>query len=296
MSYLPFAERTIDTQYRDRLRLILEQGEVVETQQGVKALTYIAPPPMRFKLENGVPLITERKIPFWRAAIGEILAFANGVTTQVGLEEYGCKWWDKWLTKEKCVKRGLSTGDNGPGSYGGAFHDFPTAEGTPFDQFKHLIEQIKELPDLRTHFISPWIPQYIGRGKGKRQQVVVAPCHGWIHVRILPGRRLVLHMFQRSADFPVGVPANMIQYGGGLANALAFATDNIPYMFVHSFSDAHIYVDQVEAVKEMLSREPRKFPLLVMNPRSNFFDVRPGDFNISDYNPHPAIANIPVAI
>lgn len=295
--YLSSKERTIDTQYRDRLRLILEKGELVqETKQGVGALTFIAPPPMHFKLENGVPLITERKILFWKAAVGEILAFINGATTQTELESFGCKWWDKWVTPEKCEKRGLLPGDLGPGSYGGAFHSFPTYEGIDFNQIKHLVEQIKELPSLRTHFITPWIPQYVVRGKGKEQRVVVAPCHGWIHVRILDGKRLVLHMYQRSADFPVGVPANMIQYAA-LTIALAYVTDNIPYMYVHSFSDAHIYVDQIEHVKQMLQREPRKLPCLHLNTSpKNIFEVRAEDFSLTEYDPHLAITNIPVGI
>ncbi|HRH25687.1 MAG TPA: thymidylate synthase [Parcubacteria group bacterium] len=293
---LPFSDRTVDTQYRDRLRLILEQGELIgETQQGVGALTYMAPPPMHFDLSNGVPLITERKIPFWKAAVGELLAFANGVRTQKGLEEFGCSWWDKWLTAEKCAKRGLEAGDLGPGGYA-AMHDFPTAEGNPFNQIKHLVEQISEKPQLRTHFVSPWVPQYVGRGKGKKQRVVVAPCHGWMHVRIIPHKGLVLHMFQRSADFPVGVPANMIQYAA-FTLALAHVTGHKPYKFIHSFSDAHIYVDQVEQVKEMLSREPRRFPTMTLNTdKKDIFAIRSDDFVISDYDPHPGIREIPVAV
>lgn len=295
-SYKSFSERTPDTQYRDRLRLILDEGEFTDSQQGVRALTYIAPPPMRFKLENGVPLITERKISFWKGAIGELLAFVNGARTQTELEAFGCKWWSSWVTPEKCAKRSLEDGDMGPGSYGAAFHDFPTIDGSTFNQFKHLVEQIKEEPQLRTHFVSPWIPQYIVRGVGKQQKVVVAPCHGWVHVRILPGKRLVLHMFQRSADFPVGVPANMIQYSA-LTIALAHVTGHIPYMFVHSFSDAHIYENQIDSVKEMLDRPQRTLPTLRLNEsKTNLFDFRADDFEIYDYHPHPAISDIPVAV
>jgi len=175
-------------------------------------------------------------------------------------------------------------------------HDFPTREGQPFNQIKHLVEQMTEEPQLRTHFVSPWVPQYVGRGKGKQQKVVVAPCHGWIHARIFPGKRLVLHMFQRSADFPVGVPANMIQYAA-FTMALAHVTGNIPHMFVHSFSDAHIYEDQVDAVKKMLGRETRKLPTMTMNTeKSDIFSFRAEDFFITDYDPHPAIKEIPVGI
>ena len=172
--------RTPDTQYRELLAEILEHGVRTPSQQGVDALTLIGPKPLHFKLKNGFPIITERKISkkIWSQAIGEIIGFINGARTQEELAEYGCKWWHAWVTEAKCHKRGLETGDMGPGSYGAAFHDFPTAEGPTFNQFQNIIEQIKEKPQLRTHFISPWIPQYTIRGKGKQQKVVVnRPVH-----------------------------------------------------------------------------------------------------------------------
>lgn len=292
----PFAERTPDTQYRDRLAYILEHGERVQSQQGTDALTVIGPPPMHFKLENGFPMITERSVKgFWRGSIGEICAFINGARTLEELESFGCKFWTPWGTPEKAAKRGLEVGDLGPGSYGAAFHDFPTAEGESYNQVRNIVEQMIEFPHLRTHFISPWIPQYTIRGKGKQQKVVVAPCHGWLHFRIIDNK-LTLHMFQRSADFPVGVPSNMIQYAA-LLMMLAHVTKTIPHEFVHSVSDAHIYVDQVDTVKELLSREPKAFPTVEMkNTHENIFDFRREDFSLTDYDPHPPILDIPVAV
>lgn len=300
-----FARRTPDSQYKSILRQILENGIRTKSQQDIDALTLIAPNPMRFKLENGFPMITERNmapnpseflpVTIWQQAIGEICAFINGAHTLQDLEKFGCHWWKAWGTEEKCRKRGLEPGDLGPGSYGPAFHDFPTIEGKPYNQFKNIIEQIKEFPHLRTHFISPWIPQYIIRGKGKQQKVVVAPCHGWIHLRIL-NRKLTLHMFQRSGDFPVGVPSNMVQYAA-LTMMIAQATNTIPYEFIHSFSDAHIFVDQIPAVKIMLEREDRKFPTMKINKEvDNIFKFRKEDFKLTNYGPHPGIKGIPVAI
>ena len=301
----PVAERTPDHQYQRLLRDILERGTRTNSQQGVDALTLIGPNPLHFKVENGCPIINERNmapkeserlpVTIWRQAIGEMCAFVNGVRTQEGLEQFGCSWWKSWLTPEKCAKRGLETGDLGPGSYGAAFHDFPTAEGPTYNQFQNIIEQIREFPHLRTHFISPWIPQYTIRGTGKQQKVVVAPCHGWMHLRVLDNK-LTLHMFQRSADVPVGVPANMVQYFA-LLLMLARATGTEPYEYVHSFSDAHIYVDQVPAVETMLAREPGPLATLTLDPvATDFFATRHTDFTISDYTPHPGIKAIPVAI
>ncbi|MFA6295204.1 MAG: thymidylate synthase [Candidatus Paceibacterota bacterium] len=301
----PYSERVPDTQYRDLLKKILENGVRTNTQQEVDAITYMGAGSMHFKMSNGFPMITERnmnpkvsemlKVTVWQQAIGEILAFANGARTLKALEEFGCFWWDPWGTEAKCKKRGLETGDLGPGSYGAAFHDFPTSEGPAYNQFKNIIEQIKEFPHLRTHFITPWIPQYTIRGTGKQQKVVVAPCHGWIHLRVLDNK-LTLHMIQRSGDVPIGVPSNMVQYAA-LLLAIAQVTGTEPYEYIHTISDAHIYVDQVPAVEEMLKREPRAFPTISINPdKKDLFEFRKEDFTLSDYNPHPGIKGIPVAI
>ena len=107
--------------------------------------------------------------------------------------------------------------------------------------------------------------------------------------------KLTLHMFQRSGDVPVGVPANMVQYAA-LTMAIAQATGTEAYEYIHTISDAHIYVDQVPAVKTMLERDPRPFPTVAINNKVNFFDFRKEDFTLSDYNPHPGIRGIPVAI
>lgn len=287
----------IDTQYRELLQDVLEHGMRGTAQQEVDTITRIAPKPLHFKLSDGFPIITERRISekMWRSAIGELIGFINGARTQQELEKYGCSWWDSWVTPEKCRKRGLEPGDLGPGSYGAAFHDFPTADGGTFNQFKEILEQIEELPHLKTHFITPWIPQYAVRGKGKQQKVVVCPCHGWVHIRIIDGK-LLLHMFQRSSDVPIGLPANLAQYAA-LTLMIAEVTGYEPYEYIHSFSDAHIFVDQVDKVKELLERVPRPLPRMILkNKRKNLFDYRADDFELVDYNPHKGMWDIPVAI
>ena len=143
---------------------------------------------LRYKMENGFPVITERDLSgsFLKGALAEHIAFLHGARTQAQLEAFGCKWWSKWVTKEKCDIFGLPEGDLGDGSYGAAWASFPTKEGEPFNQIKHLVQQIKERPYLRTLFLSPWIPQYTLQHEGLTRKVVVAPCHGWIHVAVFP--------------------------------------------------------------------------------------------------------------
>lgn len=295
--YKPYQQRTPDSQYIDVLKSISKNGRYSDTRQGPRAKTLMGVQ-MHFKFANGFPIITERSIAnFWQKPIGELCAFINGARTREQLAEFGCTWWDAWTSEEKTKKRGLQPGDIGPGSYGAAFHDFPTADGGSFDQFQHLVEQIKELPELRTHFVTPWIPQYIVRGKGKHQKVTIAPCHGWVHVRII-NNKLSLHMFQRSGDVPIGVPSNMAQYAA-LALMLGHLTGYEPYEYVHTISDAHIYEDQMDKVEQMFQREPRRFPTVRLTTEGkkvkDIHDFRGEHFEIADYDPHPAITKIPVA-
>ena len=296
MAYDPFDQRVPDSQYRDLLARILADGEKTPTRQGPPALTLLQQT-MRFDLANGFPLITERDIgSFWRKPIGELCAFINGATTVEELAAFGCDWWDDWATPAKTASRGLPPGDIGPGSYGGAFHDFPTVDGGGFDQFQHLVEQITELPDLRTHFVSPWIPQYQIRGRGKVPRTTIAPCHGWVHVRVLGGR-LHLHMYQRSGDVPVGVPSNMVQYGA-LALMLEHLTGFPVAAYYHTISDAHIYEDQMVQVQVMIDREPRRLPTVRLNDAGRAVDdihgFRAEHFELSDYEPYPGL-RIPVS-
>lgn len=290
MSYMkPFTERTPDAQYQNLLRKIFEEGTDVRPIHGEKARMLVGQQ-LRYPLANGFPVITERDLSggMFTGALAEHVAFLNGARTQEELEKFGCGWWKPWVTKEKCEIFGLQEGDLGDGSYGAAWAAFPTTEGAPFNQIKNLVRQIKERPYLRTHFVSPWIPQYALQHSDLRRKVVVAPCHGWIHVLAFPEtKELSVHHFQRSADFPVGVPFNMIQYaafGMMLGHLLGYTLKEV----VYTFSDIHIYESQYAKVKKLLSREPRRLPTVTLaSPPDDIFAFRPEHFTLTDYEPHP---------
>jgi len=295
-NYLPYEERAPDTQYQAVLKTILLHGEKSRSAHEDESITFLGPPTMRFDLRNGFPMITERTmasekmlVPPWQQAIGEIFAFINGARTLEELESFGCTWWKSWGTEEKCEKRGLETGDLGPGSYGPAFAAFPSPEGESFNQIEAIVQQIKERPELRTHYISPWIPFYTARLRGRVQKVVVCPCHGFMYFRVMSDK-LHLVMNQRSGDVPVGVPANMVQYAA-LLMAVAHVTGYEPGTYVHAITDAHIYSKQIEKTRILIEREPRKFPTVTLvDPPDNLFDFRRENFVLGDdYDSHPGI-------
>ncbi len=301
--YTPYIERTPDGQYKNLIREILEKGTlgpspmVDKEGKEINTIDLMGASTIRFNLlENGFPFITERDISgFWRSAVGELFAFINGARTQKELEMFGCKWWKAWLTEEKCAKRGLEKGDLGPGSYGAAFASFPTLDGNTFNQFEEIVKQIKERPELKTHMITPWIPQYTIRNSDNQQKVVVCPCHGWIHFRVL-GDKLSMLMWQRSCDVLIGGPSNWVQYSA-LLLAMAEVLNLQPYEFIHQISDAHIFENQMPWVEEILSRESQPFPTLkLVKKHKKISDYRNTDFELSDYHSGEAIKGIPVGI
>ncbi len=286
--YKPLAERKPDTQYQDRLKYILTHGEMVRgTPQGIGSLTCFGTlPQMVFDLSNGVPLITERSVTgFWKKPIGEIIAFINGAHTIDEIESFGCSgYWDNY--RGKGIQLGLDPDDLGPGSYGPAFHDFEIPGGGTLNQFEQVVEQIKNYSGLRTHLVTPWKPYYTARGPNRKVQV--APCHGFLHFRVMNGK-LHMEMHQRSADMPVGVLSNMIQYAA-LLLMMCRVTGYPPGNYVHSFADAHIYENQIEKVRELVTREPRAFPILRLDSAvKNLFDFRIEHFTLEEYDPHPAM-------
>ncbi len=285
-----FTERTPDTQYRDLLARIMKDGTTVKPIHGELSKMVLGHQ-MRFDLNNGFPLLTERDLSkLMNGALAEHMAFLHGARTQKELEEWGCKWWDRWVTPEKCAIFDLPAGDLGPGSYGPAWAAFPTAEGKPFNQITEVLKQLKERPYLRTHIISPWIPQYTIQHSDLKRKVVVAPCHGYLHIFGFPDtKEISVHHFQRSGDIPVGVPFNIIQYAAFTLMVAQFMGWKAKEL-VYTISDAHIYESQYSYVEELLKREPRAFPTVTLDSNiKEVLDFRPEHFTLTDYNPHPGM-------
>ena len=305
--YLPYEERFRDFQYREALSSTLPpkmwpngRGEYVKNQfQESGRFSNFAMPPLDFLFENGFPLVTERRIGFWPKFINEMWAFMNGARTLDELRLYGDKktwpnFWENWVYPEKCAKFGLEPGDLGDGSYS-VFGKYPAPDGTSFNQFLAMIDQIRDHPSITTHMVTSWMPVYALGSDSRPRKVVVAPCHGTAVRVIINDGKLTLQHVQRSADMPVGAVGNIIGYAS-VALALGRLLEVEPYRYVHFFMDGHIYENQVPWVRELLKREPRPFPTLRINDAAptNFLDLRAEHFELSDYDPHPPMNDIPV--
>jgi len=291
INYLPVEKRIPNTQYLSLLEKILKKGRKVNPIHGEFALMLVGEQ-LRFPMEHGFPLLTERDLSkTFPGAIGELVGFLNGAQTIDELQKYGCPriFWDRWVTKEKCAFWGLEEGDLGSASYGAIWTRCPTRDGKTFNQIENVIRQIREMPQLRTHTINTFYPPEVIGPKGTRK-VVVAPCHGDVHILVFPEtKELILHHKQRSGDMPTGIPLDIIEYaalGMMLAQVLGYTFTEL----VYSISDAHIYECQIPKVKELLTREPRSFPTVTLDSDiKNIFDFRREHFHLDDYNPNPKI-------
>lgn len=303
--YKPYDERQQLMQYRKLLEEIMTKGEdnpspMVDGNTGEPLYTreIIGYDSIVFDvLENGAPIITERDISdFYKGAIGEIFGFMNGARTEAELRKFGCRFWGPWVTPAKCAKRGLEPGDIGYGSYGSVWANYPTAEGTYFNQWKEIDLQMRERPELKTHRITNWIPNYTIRNSNHQQRVTVCPCHGEIVFYIRPDGRLDMLMWQRSCDVILGLPSNWAEYTAVLL-AMAETHNLRPGRFIHQIANAHIYSNTFEYAEELLSREPAPFPTLrTVNHHDRVWDYRKDDFELEDYHPKAKIKKIPVGV
>ena len=228
---------------------------------------------MRFNLEEGFPLVTTKKCHL-KSIIHELLWFLQGDTNIRYLKENGVKIWDEWAGED---------GNLGP-VYGKQWRSWAATDGRTIDQISDVIEQIKCNPDSRRLIVSAW-------NVGELDQMALAPCHVLFQFYVSDGK-LSCQLYQRSADIFLGVPFNIASYAL-LTLMMAQACGLKPGDFVHTFGDAHLYLNHLEQAELQLSREPRSLPVMHINPNvKNIFDFKFEDFSLDGYDPHPAIKAI----
>ncbi|MBB3062093.1 thymidylate synthase [Microbulbifer rhizosphaerae] len=275
-------------QYLDLMRHVRDSGTRKSDRTGTGTLSVFGYQ-MRFDLAEGFPLITTKKCHL-RSIIHELLWFLRGDTNIGYLKENGVRIWDEWATEE---------GDLGP-VYGCQWRSWPAPDGRRIDQIAQLLEQLKNRPDSRRLLVSAWNPADLPdegvspRGNAAVGRMALAPCHALFQFYVADGR-LSCQLYQRSADIFLGVPFNIASYSL-LTLMLAQVCGLEPGEFIHTFGDAHLYLNHLEQVEEQLSREPLPLPQMLLNPAvAELFDFRFEDFELRGYQAYPHIP-APVAV
>lgn len=269
-------------QFLDLVRHVRDNGNVRGDRTGTGTVSIFGYQ-MRFDLAEGFPLVTTKNTHL-KAIIHELLWFLSGSTNIGYLKDNGVKIWDEWATPE---------GDLGP-VYGKQWRSWTCPDGTSIDQIKEAIHLIKTKPNSRRIIVSGWNPADLPDesispvANATNNKAALPPCHTLFQFYVEDGK-LSCQLYQRSGDIFLGVGYNIASYAL-LTMMIAQVCGLAPGTFVHTFGDAHLYLNHMDQVEELLQREPRALPRMTINPDvtdiNNFVFE---DFTLSDYNPHPSI-------
>jgi thymidylate synthase len=262
-------------QYLDLMRHVLEHGVRKSDRTGTGTLSTFGAQ-LRFDLAAGYPLLTTKKVHL-KSIIHELLWFLRGETNTRYLKEHGVTIWDEWSD---------ANGELGP-VYGYQWRSWPAPDGRHIDQVSQVIEQIRKNPDSRRLIVSAW-------NVADLPKMALLPCHAFFQFYVAQGR-LSCQLYQRSADIFLGVPFNIASYA--LLTLMVAQVCNLRAGdFVHTFGDAHLYLNHLEQAREQLARSPRHLPAMRLNPAvKDLFAFQYEDFTLENYDPHPAI-RAPVAV
>lgn len=296
-------------QYLNTLKDILDNGAIKhEFNTGIE-LKSVLGRIMRFDLSQGFPLLTTKKV-FWRGITHELLWFISGSSNIKYLIDNNVHIWDEWAYKPylKAIEKGempkitqdefiqklkddgefaKKWGDLGP-VYGRQWRRWQASDGREIDQLSWVIKKLKSNPDRKHYVVSAWNPEFIYEMAAPGKSMVIAPCHTIFHFTV-NNNKLSCLLYQRSCDMFLGVPFNIASYAL-LTMMMAQVTGYEPGEFVHVLGDAHIYGNHYEQVKEQISRIPKPFPVMKINPEIKDIDgFKFEDFTLEGYDPHPPI-------
>ena len=256
-------------QYLDLLQRTINEGVRKEDRTGTGTISIFGHQ-SRYNLNEGFPVLTTKKLHL-RSIIHELLWFLNGDTNIKYLTNNGVKIWNEWADED---------GDLGH-IYGYQWRSWPDYNGGHIDQISQVVDTIKNNPDSRRILVSSW-------NVADLPNMNLPPCHAFFQFYVADGK-LSLQLYQRSADIFLGVPFNIASYAL-LLKMMAQVTGLEEGDFVHTFGDAHIYLNHLEQVDLQLSRTPRSLPEMKINPDvKDIFSFRYEDFELVNYDPHPHI-------
>jgi thymidylate synthase len=256
-------------QYLDLVQHILDNGSKKSDRTGTGTISVFGYQ-MRFNLSEGFPMITTKKLHL-KSIIYELLWFLKGDTNTKYLTEHGVRIWDEWADSE---------GNLGP-VYGKQWRSWQGANGNVVDQIATAVATLKTNPDSRRIIVNAWNVAELG-------EMALTPCHAMFQFYVADGK-LSCQLYQRSADVFLGVPFNIASYAL-LTMMMAQVCGLQPGDFVHTFGDAHLYLNHMDQAHLQLSRAPRPLPVMKINPNvSSLDDFRFEDFELVGYDPHPHI-------
>ena len=261
-------------QYLDLLDHVLTTGQEKCDRTGTGTLSVFGYQ-MRFDLADGFPAMTTKKLHL-RSIIVELLWFLRGETNIGWLKDNGVSIWNEWADAE---------GELGP-VYGKQWRSWAAPDGRMIDQITKLVEGLKTNPNSRRHIVSAWNPADV-------DDMALPPCHCLFQFFVADGK-LSCQLYQRSADVFLGVPFNIASYAL-LTMMVAQVCGLEPGEFVHTFGDAHLYLNHVEQAELQLGRQPLPAPTMTITPRDDLFAYTLEDFVLEGYEPWPHI-KAPVAI
>ncbi|MEY3404631.1 MAG: hypothetical protein RL161_61 [Bacteroidota bacterium] len=261
--------------YLDLMADILATGTQKTDRTGTGTLSVFGRQ-LRFDLGEGFPLVTTKKLHL-RSIIYELLWFLNGDTNIKYLKDNGVSIWDEWADEN---------GNLGP-VYGHQWRSWPAPDGRQIDQITQVLEQIKSKPDSRRHIVTAWNPSEVDK-------MALPPCHALFQFYVADGR-LSCQLYQRSADYFLGVPFNIASYAL-LTHMFAQQCDLLPGEFVWTGGDVHLYINHLDQARIQLAREPFPLPKLVLKRKpDSIFEYQFEDFEIQGYQAHPSI-KAPIAV
>ena len=263
------------TPYLELMRDILENGTSKTDRTGTGTVSVFGRQ-MRFDLSKGFPLVTTKKLHL-RSIIYELLWFLKGETNIKYLNDNKVSIWDEWADEN---------GELGP-VYGSQWRSWPAPDGRHIDQIANVLNQIKTKPDSRRHIVTAWNPAEV-------DNMALPPCHALFQFYVA-NDTLSCQLYQRSADFFLGVPFNIASYAL-LTHMVAQQCDLKAGDFVWTGGDVHLYSNHFDQAKLQLTREPYALPTLQIKRKpSSIFEYEFEDFEILNYQAHPSI-KAPIAV
>ena len=262
-------------QYLDLMQKVLNEGQEKSDRTGTGTLSIFGHQ-MEFDLSDGFPLVTTKKVHL-KSIVHELIWFLQGSTNISYLKENGVSIWDEWADEK---------GDLGP-VYGAQWRSWPDGNNGTIDQIQNLIQGIKTNPDSRRHIVSAWNPALV-------DEMALPPCHSLFQFYVA-NEELSCQLYQRSADIFLGVPFNIASYAL-LTHMVAHVCNLKAGKFVHTFGDAHLYLNHLDQARLQLSRDTKILPQLKLNSEvKNIFDFKFEDIEITNYESHPSIS-APIAV